>query len=238
MTTVVNPPTDPRHLGRFFYLLLSICAMLVLLPIADQFPKGVPLLMCGVYATMWFAIHAVSGDRRKLLTAIALGLPVLVLQLLAAFVGGELSRRGFIFTWLAMPLFVAFWFYITLAILRAFVAADVFTRDKLCGAICVFLLIGITWATLYLWLQHVSPGAFFLALPGDPILETITPTQAIYFSYLTMSTMGYGDIIPGNDLVRTAAYAQAVAGVLFLSVFIARVVSLYDRHHESHCTKG
>jgi hypothetical protein len=50
--------------------------------------------------------------------------------------------------------------------------------------------------------------------------------------------MGYGDIIPGNDLVRTAAYAQAVAGVLFLSVFIARVVSLYDRHHESHCAKG
>jgi hypothetical protein len=113
-----------------------------------------------------------------------------------------------------------------------------FARDKLCGAICVFLLIGITWATLYLWLQQVSPGAFFLSLRGEPGLDRITPTQAIYFSYLTMSTMGYGDIIPGNDLVRAAAYAQAVAGVLFLSVFIARVVSLYDRHHESHCAKG
>ena len=104
--------------------------------------------------------------------------------------------------------------------------------------ICVFLLLGITWATLYLWLQQVTSGAFLLALPGGPVLDRITPTQAIYFSYLTMSTMGYGDIIPGNNLVRTAAYAQAVVGVLFLSVFIARVVSLYDRHHESHCAKG
>jgi hypothetical protein len=46
--------------------------------------------------------------------------------------------------------------------------------------------------------------------------------------------MASTEIMPGNDLVRTAAYAQAVAGELFLSAFIARVVSLYDRHHESH----
>jgi hypothetical protein len=53
-----------------------------------------------------------------------------------------------------------------------------------------------------------------------------------------MSTMSYGDIIPGNDLVRTAAYAQTVAGVMFLSVFIAGVVSLYGIHRNPTARRG
>lgn len=77
--------------------------------------------------------RAASGNRRQLFIAMALCLPVMVLQLLAAFMGGELSRCGFIFTWLAIPLFIAFRFYITLATLRAFLATDVFTHDNVCG---------------------------------------------------------------------------------------------------------
>ena len=121
-----------------------------------------------------------------------------------------------------------------MTIFKAFLKEDHFTRDKICGAICVFLLIGITWASFYLTVQFILPESFVLILPEGGYVDKITPSQAVYFSFLTMSTMGYGDIAPNNNIARTVSYSQAIVGVLYIAVFISRIVSLYDRHIQSH----
>ncbi len=224
----------PSHLGRYFYLLVSMIVMLIAVPLVETWQGGLMILMSLVLVTMSLAIYAISGKRYYICIASILALPPLFLSMLALFGVFGFTRESPVFLYIAMPLFSLFWLFITFLILRTFLSESIFTRDKICGAVCVFLLIGVSWATIYLNIQNLAPESFYLITPGEAAIPHITVSQAIYFSFLTMATMGYGDIIPGNNLVRTVAYSQAVVGVLYIAVFIARVVSLYEQQHREH----
>ncbi len=102
--------------------------------------------------------------------------------------------------------------------------------QKVVGAVCVYLLLGVAWALAFAWMHRVDPGA--LAFPeGDPGLEggwTLATYQ--YFSFVTLTTLGYGDILPRSDDARTLAMVEAVVGQLYVAVLLARLVSLEVTH--------
>lgn len=228
-----TPKNHPKHLGRYFGLLLSLSIILVILPFAERGQYTLFVLPIALVVAMAFAILAAGRNRTQFIIATTLALPNIALTLFI-FAGWFGLGKDMESKRLIAPFFAGFWFYVTLVIFGAFLKETHFTRDKVCGAICVFLLIGITWASLYMSVQMVLPESFIVTSPGNPPVLKLTPTQAVYFSFLTMSTMGYGDIAPNNNIVRTVAYSQAIVGVLFIAVFIARVVSLYEQHHRKH----
>lgn len=111
-----------------------------------------------------------------------------------------------------------------------FIAArDVFSgnridRNILCGAICVYLLMGLIWTILYSLIIELQPDSFngLGTYNGKVDFDSIT-----YFSFVTMVSLGYGDITPVAPLARTLAYLEAIAGQFYLAIMVAGLVGLY-----------
>jgi voltage-gated potassium channel len=101
--------------------------------------------------------------------------------------------------------------------------------DRIVGAICVYLLIGLGWASLYETLDGVIPGS--LRFPAGTAWATASPIRYRYFSFVTLATLGYGDATPVTALAGTLAALEAIAGQLYIGITVARLValSLMDR---------
>jgi voltage-gated potassium channel len=94
--------------------------------------------------------------------------------------------------------------------------------EHLYAALSAYLLAGIFLGHFYWVLEQIWPGSFTPA--GD-----FSRVSAIYFSFVTLATLGYGDIVPRTDVARGLAIVEGVGGQLFLAVLVARLVSLYAR---------
>ena len=100
------------------------------------------------------------------------------------------------------------------------------TGDTLWGAINVYLLFGMMFAFLYSAVLALHPGAFTGGILDNNSLEV---TQSmVYYSFVTMTTLGYGDITPKIQVAATLAYVQALIGQLYVAILIARLVSMYS----------
>ena len=118
---------------------------------------------------------------------------------------------------------------VVLSILAALVLWQVFregpiTAYRVQGAIVVYLLIGLVWAAAYELVHHVLPGAFQFAQGGPS--EAGTTHGLVYFSFVTLTTVGYGDITPLHPVARSLAIAEALMGQLYPAILIARLVSM------------
>jgi Ion channel len=109
----------------------------------------------------------------------------------------------------------------------AFIAASVLGEgrvdgERVCAALCAYLLTGIAFGGIFATLEATTPGS----LSGP---EPLDLEKAVYFSFVTLATLGYGDITPAASAARALAVLEAVFGQLYLAVLIARLVSLYAR---------
>jgi hypothetical protein len=107
-------------------------------------------------------------------------------------------------------------------VLAYVLAAKRVTRDMIFGAISAYLLIGIAWTSAYALLEALQPGSF-------SIDEAQTP-DFYYYSFTTLTTLGYGDITPVTSRAKSMAVLEAVNGVLYIAVLIARLVGTQIAH--------
>ncbi len=112
------------------------------------------------------------------------------------------------------------------------ISKDLFTRsrdvstDTIYGAVGVYLLIGVAWTFVYLTMELAVPGSYSIDLK----LETYSDLnfhEFLYYSFVTMTTLGYGDVVPLLPPARALAYMEAVVGQVFLTVLVARLVGMY-----------
>jgi hypothetical protein len=108
------------------------------------------------------------------------------------------------------------------AALRFAIGATQVDAEHLFAALSAYLLAGIYLGLLYWVLEQMKPGTF--SFPGE-----FSQASAIYFSFVTLATLGYGDIVPRADVARGIAIVEGVGGQLFLAVLVARLVSLYSK---------
>jgi voltage-gated potassium channel len=103
------------------------------------------------------------------------------------------------------------------------------TKDVLFAAIIVYLMMGIMWAGVYAFLSKIDPSSFEIGS-----LEKKDPNLIFtYYSFVTLTTLGYGDITPMTDITYALAILEAIIGQLFLTVLVARLVALHITHsHE------
>ncbi|MDJ0651073.1 MAG: ion channel [Xenococcaceae cyanobacterium MO_188.B19] len=94
--------------------------------------------------------------------------------------------------------------------------------DTIKGGISVFFLIGIFWSLLYTMVYYFDANAFSQSIDPLNVIDSM-----FYFSFTTLTTLGYGDLTPVNSVAKTLANLEAVTGMLYPSIFIARLVGLY-----------
>lgn len=102
--------------------------------------------------------------------------------------------------------------------------------NRLVGAVCVYLLLGVLWALAYAFLELVAPGSF----TGIELAATTGwHNDWFYFSFVTLTTLGYGDITPVSSAARSLVYLQAIAGIFYVAVLVAGLVGAYISEKQS-----
>ena len=105
--------------------------------------------------------------------------------------------------------------------------------DAVLGACCVYLLLGIGWSGIYSLIEWAAPGSFNLPVAARAGASTgWIELELIYFSLITMTTVGYGDITPASDPARIVAAVEALLAQLYLAIIIARLVGMELVHRE------
>ncbi|MHB8900006.1 MAG: potassium channel family protein, partial [Thermoguttaceae bacterium] len=125
----------------------------------------------------------------------------------------------------AYLLAVCFLGFSLFGILRTILARDP-SGDAIPGALCGYLLLGIIWTLLYSAVDTAFPGSFNMPSRGDTDIANALPASGVlsYFSFITLATVGYGDVTPATPLARTLAWMEAVTGQFYLAVLVAGLV--------------
>lgn len=122
--------------------------------------------------------------------------------------------------------------YVMGVVVKSVFKAKVVTNDVLCGAISVYLLVGVLFGLLFILIEYFVPGSFRVSnWSPDPLQEQAAfikdPGWLMYFSFVTLTTVGYGDVLPANAVARSASVLVAVIGQVLLMVQIARLVGMH-----------
>jgi len=203
--------TDGRGLSIFLAALVAIIVVPALVPV------GLPgrLLADALFSLILVSGAAAVADRHR---------TTLIVSVIA--VAALLVRWA---SWLFPAAGLAVWREIfTLASLVALCCVTLalvlrrgpITTRRIEGAIAVYLLLGFTWAQAYELVALWHPGAFVGAVEGRD------SNPLTYYSFVTLTTMGYGDIMPVHPLARALAVLEALTGQLYLAILLARLVSL------------
>jgi len=209
---------------RYRTLLFSLILLFLASPVMERFGKEKFWSLLFI-AQLLFAVYAISRGRKSLLIAIALVTPGILGE--ASFF--TLQTEGtHLFAAVSISVFLA---YVAFVVFEASVLGPgKMTADRVAGAISVYLLLGLLWAMVYGIAAMLAPGSF----SGPGVLgpdQSSTVRDLIYFSFVTLTTLGYGDISPVASGARTLAWMEAVFGQLYLAVTIARMVSLQVSLH-------
>jgi len=202
-----------RYMILFYSLLLSIVAVpaFTMLGFTTQFLKifFVANLLAAVFPI-------VSAPLRRIV--IAFVVVTSIAQIASHLLNQSRVTQSSLAVWTLIALFGAYH-----AVRFAFRASKI-DDEHIYAALSAYLLAGIFLGNLYLVLDSIWPGSL---LVNGSTVEQLSVSRAIYFSFVTMSTVGYGDIVPNTDMTRSLAIVEAVAGQLYLVVMVARLVSLY-----------
>jgi len=201
---------------RFFILAVSLLAFILVTPLVQGF-VGIQILW-NIFLTgiLLSGVHAVSENKWRVYTASLLALPMLLHLWSAYFV--ETNLHVVIVGSLCGVLFFA---YMIVNILVFIYRQDKVTRDLIAGAIVVYLLMAIMWTFIYRVVETVHPGSF--TIPTADIHERM---RFIYFSLVTITTLGYGDVVPKTSLATSLATLEAVVGQLYLVTTVAWLVGV------------
>jgi voltage-gated potassium channel len=208
----------PRH--AFPHLFFALLAFTVLAPLATGSPVQRYVYLGLTLAVLITGIRLSWFVPRTRWATIALAVPAIS----AAALGLSQARNPFESFLLVFT--ASFFILLTVRLLYKIVHDTVVTADTLYGAASIYLFIGITWALVYFIISRLEPGAFYFNATRSADVIGGWPSF-VYFSFVTLSTVGYGDITPASQLVRSVVILQVIAGVFFVAVLIGRLVDLY-----------
>jgi hypothetical protein len=208
-----------RH--SFAWFLASLALLLVASPVVQHWPNGALIESVLLSMVMLFAVPAIGGRRSRLIWANVLLVPAL-LGKWVNFWRPDLAPPE-VFLGFGM-LFIV---YVALNILGYILRAPRVSSEILCAAIANYLLLGLLWSFAYTMIASAVPDAFAFST-GPESGHVMKGFNSIYFSFATLSTIGYGDISPVSGGARMLAVAEAVVGMFYVTMLIARLVSLYS----------
>ena len=202
--------TDPSN--RMLVLLLSLLLLILIYPFLQRsWLPGLVLLV-----VILAAVAEVSDQRMVFRWAVVLGTPAFVILGLNIVGIEALGVPSLVLT-------VVFFVYILVVLFRHILRSRVVEAEVLYGAIACYLLISYVWAFLYQILYILDPGAFSYGAH-----EALTFFDFLYYSFITITTVGYGDLTPATDHAKSLAVVEAIVGMFYTALVIARLVDLYS----------
>jgi len=209
--------------GTFIPLLVGLSMVLVIAPFAEGWPLASTILISLLLITGVFAVHNDPLLRRVVFVALVVAV---LIRWLADLYGQDHEALVFV-AHLAIGGYMVMLAAISVAVV---LRREQITHDTVIGAICGYLLIGFVFTFVYAALEDLRPGSFKsdLVLPdysGAARIGHGTP-ELMYYSFVTLTSVGYGEIVPASRMARSLAILEMLAGQLYLVAFVARLVGV------------
>ena len=225
------PPKPGLRLSRltrpadsFGLVLVLILLDYVALSAVTARPWGGVIIVVLLGATLLFALHTARARRVWQALALIYLLASTLATLISIFIPGygdvsqQISIAG------GLLLIVT-----PFTIVRRISTHKVVTNETVLGAVCVYLLLGFSFTFIYAAIGFLSSAPFFAGQPPA------TANEYLFFSYSTLTTVGYGNLVPAGNIGQTFAMLEALSGQIYLVIVVARLVSLWGQERP---TKG
>lgn len=205
--------------NNFVYLTVSLVVLLLVAALLDQFPipLGQHVVQALTVLTLASGVIGLQHSRLHFRTKIGLIAGVVVIVLLSVL----LDVQGLHYTHLLIM--ISFYSWATWLAARQVLFTGPIDTNKIVGAICIYLLMGLIWALSYLLIAQAIPGAFN-GLEQLPWYENFADVS--YYSYVTLTTLGYGDISPVAPVARFLVYMEAIVGVFYIAILVASLIGI------------
>jgi len=205
----------------FQNLLFWLFVYLVLNPFLSSIPYSGYVFEMFLALVLFFAMFAVHREKKTLtLTGILL---ILTLGFHWLGIFGVIRYSGPV-GHLIMVLYLSVLVY---SFFRAIFHSTKVTGSLLSATLCLYLIIGLLWAVLFALLESISPGSFSGSML-DHVGSAAGRLQSfVYFSFITLTTLGYGDITPQTQGAGALCQAEAIVGQFYIAVLVARLVGMY-----------
>lgn len=205
--------------SKFLWLLIALVTLLFIYPLVENHHLESWIVMALGLFVLLAALWSVADNKRTLLIGALVGVPTVAFNWSPLW--GNTTLRI-----VALTFGLCFYIYINYHLIKSVLRAPKVTGDIVAGSIAVYLLLGITWAAFYTGVDYLVPNSFNVIDPLNP-KDDLTRPDFLYFSFTTLSTLGYGDILPIKPVARTFAYMEAMVGVVYVAVFVGRIVALH-----------
>lgn len=215
----------------FSYLLTALLVFLIVVPIATDLHLLSPEIIRagGFSALLAIGLWSLRSSGRVFSAAIAFVVAGIVLSALFAYNDQIMFRLGSTLSMLAFLLLA------TSEAMQQIAKGNNISANRIVGAICVYLMLGIIWALSYAFLETIVPGSFKGVT--EHLASTSWNPDWVYFSFVTLSTLGYGDITPVTYSARALSYFEAIVGQFYLAVLVAGLVGAYLSEKQGQGTK-
>ena len=227
--------------GLTVFLVVLVLCLFVLYPLTTPAGWGHQVISLGFSLILVTAVLAIFRQHSLRLAALVTMAGSLSSEWLAHFVDHdsvEFARHGSSIVFLSLATYGIF-----IQVLRP----GRITPHRVRGAIAVYLLLGLIWAQAYALVDLVVPDSFHPSIAVADMSDNVSPPRSpqgdnpaeehhmatlVYFSYVTLATLGYGDVSPVSGPARSLAVLEALVGQLYLAILIARLVSLQIAHSD------
>jgi hypothetical protein len=210
---------------RFGILLIILGVLLGGPPVLLGFGRLSEWLDFFTWLLVLAAIISLCFEPHQRLFALLLGMPTIALSIGGHAFSGQVSAWAIL---LGQICEIAFLFGAAALIVRSLFSSQAVSFDSILGAVCGYLFVGLGWAVCYLIIERFSPGSFTFSssLLSVGAREDMLPQLLTYYSFVTLTTVGYGDISPVTPAARTFAWIEAIAGQFYVAVIVAGLVSM------------
>jgi hypothetical protein len=215
----INIPRDALRrlfVQRCFYLFMLLLALIVVSPFIEG--RHGTYLLAGFNA--FIVVSAAAAVGRTALSFLVVF--CLIAGAVALRFASEDRGDPTLFNW-ALLLHSFVYFAVIVLLLRYVFGPEVMDSDRLWGAAAAYLMIGVLWCFVYGLVQLEAAQSFLVR--GTP--ATLELTDLLYFSFSTLTTIGFGDIVPISRLGHVTAILEGIVGTLFLAILIAKLVGVY-----------
>jgi hypothetical protein len=201
--------------------LSALLLLIVTAPLIDDLDYGILVESVLISLVLFSALLAIGGRRSTLILGSVLVIPALAGKWVNYFRPDLAPPEIF------LAAGILFTGYVVVHLFGFILRAPRVDREILCTAIANYLMLGLLWGFAYALIGGLDPDAFVVTY-GTTAGHLMKGVNALYFSFATLCTIGYGDIVPVSNVARMLAILEAVAGMFYMTMLIARLVALYS----------
>ncbi len=223
--TCAQPRRPSQRIGLHRFsaaeFLMALVLLLTAIPFVERLDQGEVIKVLLLTLVLISGVLAVGRRRRTLVCGVVLLLVAVIGKGLNSYWPKLVPAEVYFVAGLAYIVFLIWQF------LRYILEAPTVNSEVVCAGISIYLLLGLVWMFAYILVARAIPDAFAFTL-GPAASHEMRGDNAFYFSFVTLTTVGYGDIVPVSNVARMLAAMEAITGTLFLAVLIARLVAMYS----------